>query len=83
MSRAAAMARRYYLHVKHGGQLKDHNVAAMVRAIEIRDRIISRAADVDAIEAALLDAHDMDVTLKDYAQAVSRYIMGLVDKEDG
>lgn len=55
------------------------------RAEEIArlDRVLLLAADVDAIEAALLDAHDMDVTLKDYAQAVSRYIMGLVDREGG
>lgn len=55
------------------------------RAEEIArlERVLLRAADVDAIEAALLDAQDMDVTLKDYAQAVSRYIMGLVDREDG
>lgn len=45
-------------------------------------KCINAATDPANIEAALLDAHDMDMTIPDYAQAVSRYIMGLVDRED-
>lgn len=37
----------------------------------------------EAIEAAMDDVHDMDVTLREYALAVSKMIMEGVDIENG
>lgn len=52
MSYDAALARRYYLHVKHGSALNEGDLSRMVQAIEKRDAEIQRLRDVEAEYAA-------------------------------
>lgn len=55
MSAQAAQARRFYLHVLHGGTLRPDDVAYMVRAIEERDHEIHETRDTMLRYAAMIE----------------------------
>jgi len=61
------------------------DATAALEAIKRAERNKARreAADPELILSAINDAHDMDVTTRDYANAVCRAIIALIEPEDG